>query len=192
MGSRQELTTPGETHRAPPAPTGVGPELQQRMAQAKAALEPRARSSGSDEGRAAPGFTLLELVVTLMIVALAVAVVGPAIGRSTETIRARAEVARFAALLRHTREQAITTRNAHAFVVDPQEHHVRIMAGDEVKRTRELPRDLTVEADPPPALTVRFEPEGTSTGGDFRVSAGPLHYRVTVERLTGRVHVERE
>lgn len=159
----------------------------------KPALEPRMQRGGCAEGRlGVRGFTLLELVVTLMVVALAVALVGPAIGRSTETIRARAEIARFAALLRHTREQAITTRSPHALVVDPQEHQVRIVAGEEVKRTRVLPGDMTVEADPPPALTVRFEPEGTSTGGSFRLSAGPVHYRVTVERLTGRVHLERE
>jgi general secretion pathway protein H len=147
---------------------------------------------GQRQELTARGFTLLELVVTLMVVALAVALVAPAIGRSTETIRARAEIARFAALLRHTRERAITTRSSHVFVVDPQEHRVRIVTGDEVRQTRALPADMTVEADPPPALSVRFEPEGTSSGGYFRLGAGPVHYRVTVDRLTGRVRAERD
>lgn len=147
---------------------------------------------GKRQDLTARGFTLLELVVTLMVVALAVALVAPAIGRSTETIRARAEIARFAALLRHTREQAITTRSSHAFVVEPQEHRVRIVTGDEVRQMRALPADMTVEADPPPALSVRFEPEGTSTGGYFHLSAGSIRYRVTVDRLTGRVRAERE
>lgn len=138
------------------------------------------------------GFTLLELVVTLMVLALAIGLAMPAIGRSTETIRTRAEVARFAALLRHAREQAITTRRAHSFVVDPAAHRVRIVAGDdEVRETRALSADLTVEAEPPTALAVRFEPHGVSTGGDFRVASGAARYRVTVDALTGRVRAER-
>ena len=147
---------------------------------------------GKRQELSARGFTLLELVVTLMVLAVAVALVAPSIGRSTEAIRVRAEVARFAALLRHAREQAITTQSVHAFVVDPAAHRVRVVAGDEVRETRALPEDMIVEADPPPALSVRFDPEGTSTGGDFHLATGTARYRVTIDRLTGRVRTERE
>jgi general secretion pathway protein H len=149
-------------------------------------------------GRARPeigrrGFTLLELVVTLLILALAIGLAGPMIGRSTQSIRARAEVARFSALLRHTREQAITSRQPHSLVVDPAAHRVSIVAGDdEVRETRALPEALAVEADPPPALTVRFEPQGVSSGGNFRLTSGAIRYRVRVDGLTGRVKAERE
>ena len=139
------------------------------------------------------GFTLLELIVTLLILAIATGLAAPAIGRSAETIRARAEVARFSALLRHTREQAITTRRPHSLTVDPIAHKVAIVAGDdEVRETRALPADLAIEADPPPALTVRFEPHGVSSGGSFRVTTGAVRHRVRVDGLTGRVKAERE
>ena len=62
----------------------------------------------------ARGFTLIELIVTLLVVAVAIGLVAPAIGRSTEGVRARAEVAGFSATLRHAREQAITTRQTLA------------------------------------------------------------------------------
>jgi type II secretion system protein H len=140
---------------------------------------------------AAPGFTLLELVVTLMVLALALAVVGPTIGRTTDTIRTRAEVARFSALFRHAREQAITTQRPHELIVDPAAHRVTLRAGDEVRQTRSLPEHLTVQAEPA-ALTVRFEPHGTTSGGDFRVASGNTRYRVTVDALTGRVRTARE
>lgn len=140
----------------------------------------------------ARGFTLLELIVTLLVLALAISLAGPAIGRSTETLRVRAEVAHFAALLRHAREQAITTRQPHAFVVDPAAHRVSIMAGDEVRESRALPPDLRVDADPLPAVSVRFEPYGVSSGGNFRLTSGALHYRVIVDPLTGRVRTNRE
>ena len=137
----------------------------------------------------ARGFTLIELVVTLLVLAIAVAVVTPTIGRSTENLRARAQVARLTAMLRHAREQAITTRRTHALVVD---HRLTIMAGEDVTATRTLPADVMIEAFPPPALTVRFEPYGVSNGGDFRVQSGPVRYRVVVDGLTGRVKVDRE
>ena len=92
----------------------------------------------------------------------------------------------------HAREQAITTRRTHALVVDPAAHRLTIMAGEDVTATRTLPADVMIEAFPPPALTVRFEPYGVSNGGDFRVQSGPVRYRVVVDGLTGRVKVDRE
>ena len=46
---------------------------------------------------------------------------------------------------------------------------------------------FTIEATPPPALTVSFEPQGGSGGGDFRLTSGNVVYRVTVDALRGRV-----
>ena len=43
---------------------------------------------------AQPGFTLLELIVTLLVLALAAGIALPSIGRGTETVRARADVSR--------------------------------------------------------------------------------------------------
>lgn len=141
------------------------------------------------------GFTLLELIVTLIVVAVAVGLTVPAIGRSTESLRVRAEVAGFSAMLRHARERAIVTRTAQAVVIDPAAHRVSRLAGGpegEVRETRPLSERLTVEAEPPPALTVRFEPQGGSSGADFRLSSGGIAYRVTVDALTGRVRSVRQ
>jgi prepilin-type N-terminal cleavage/methylation domain-containing protein len=141
------------------------------------------------------GFTLLELIVTLSVVALAVGLAVPTIARSTEAIRARADVAGFSALMRHGRERAIVTRKAHAVVVDPAARRVSLMAGGpegEMRETRTLPERLTIEADPPPALVVRFEPQGGGSGGDFRLTSGGVVYRVRVDALTGRVRSSRQ
>ena len=139
------------------------------------------------------GFTLLELIATLLIMALAVALAAPVIGRSSETIRVRADVARFSAIMRHARQQAIATRQPHSVVVDPVAHRVAIMTGeDEVREARALPPELVLEADPPAALTVRFESQGVSNGGSFRLASGNTRYRVQVDALTGRVKANRE
>ena len=141
----------------------------------------------------ARGFTLLELIVALFVIALAVGLVAPVVGRSTDTLRGRANVARFSAMLRHARDQAITTQRSHAVVIDPAGHRVTIVAApDEVRQTRALSADLRVDAIPPEALSVRFESTGVSTGGDFRLTTGQMRFRVTVDQLTGRVRIERQ
>ena len=140
--------------------------------------------------RNSPGFTVLELVVTLFVIMVTIGLVAPVISRSSEAIRARSEVAGFSAVLRHARERAITTRQPHAVVIDPANHKITVLLGGadgEVKHTRQLSERLKVEATPPPALTVRFEPQGTSSGGQYKVTTGDVVYRVTVDPITGRV-----
>jgi len=141
----------------------------------------------------ARGFTLLELIVTLLIVAIAVGLVAPAIGRSTEAVRTRAEVAGFSATFRHAREQAITTQQTFTVVVNPSNRLQTVTTGeDEVRWTRTFSARLRIEAETPSALTVRFEPQGNSSGGEFRLSAGAVVYRVTIDAVTGRVKNRRE
>jgi prepilin-type N-terminal cleavage/methylation domain-containing protein len=139
--------------------------------------------------RSEQGFTLLELIVTLLILMLVVGLSVPVVGRSSDAVRSRAEVAGFSAVLRHARERAITSRLSHTVVIDPTNRSMTVTAGpdSEVRETRPLPERLTVEAIPPPALTVRFEPQGTSSGAEYKVKAGDVLYRVTVDPITGRV-----
>lgn len=138
------------------------------------------------------GFTLLELIVVLAILALAAGLAAPSISRSTDALRMRAEVAGFSAVLRHAREQAITTRQAHRVVVEPAEHQVRVYAGEEMRRARAIPARWRVDAPGDASLAVRFEPHGTSTGGNYRIVADDVTWHVTVDAFTGRVRTFRE
>ena len=48
------------------------------------------------------------------------------------------------------------------WIVDPEARRATLVAGDdEVKRTRPIPQGWTIEGDPPPNLTTRFEPQGS-------------------------------
>jgi general secretion pathway protein H len=140
----------------------------------------------------ARGFTLLELIVVMLVLAVVAGLAMPTVGRSVDAVRARAEVAGVSALFRHAREQAIALRRVHAVVVDPERREVRVVAGDETRRTRALPAGVLVETSPPSTHTVRFEPHGGSTGGEVRLVTGSAAYRITVEPVTGRVRSRRE
>jgi general secretion pathway protein H len=151
------------------------------------------RRTASAATPVAPGFTLIEVILVLVVIAVAAAVAGPIIGRTAEGMRMRTEVAGFSATLRHAREQAVATQRPHRVEVHPAEHRLSIIADQsDVRLTRSLARQLTIEAIPPPALTVSFDPHGVSSGGDFRLGAGAIVYLVSVDPLTGRVRVSRQ
>ena len=136
------------------------------------------------------GFTLIELAVTLLVMAVATAIVVPGIGRSVEGVRARAEVIGFAAYLRAAREQAITRGEAQAVRLDPETRSLVITAAgsDAVRSSRSFNHLLRIEPDPPEALAVTFEPQGLSSGGTFHILApGNRRYLIVVDPLTGRV-----
>jgi general secretion pathway protein H len=151
---------------------------------------------GTSTAEVERGFTLLELIVTLAVLAVTAAVVAPAIGRGTDSLKARAEVASFAATLRHAREKAITTQRPHRVEVDTEAHRVSIVAppaseeDKEVRETRTLSSRLTIEASPSPEVT--FDPRGIATGVDFKLTSGGIVYLVTVDQLTGRVKSARQ
>lgn len=136
------------------------------------------------------GFTLVELVVTLFVLALAAAVVAPALGRGVDSLRGRVEVSGFAAFLRTAREQAITRGEPQEVRVDPDARELVLATpGSDVTRlSRRFNFLQAIEANPPDALVVTFQPQGLSSGGSFRIQApGNRNYLVTVDPFTGRV-----
>jgi general secretion pathway protein H len=136
------------------------------------------------------GFTLIELAVTLLVLALASAFVAPAIGRGLDTLRARAEISGFAGYLRAAREQAVTRGELQEVRVDPESRTLAIwVEGSQTARSsRSFSYLVSIEPDPPNATTVTFSPQGLSSGGTFRIVApGDRRYVVTVDAFTGRV-----
>lgn len=136
------------------------------------------------------GFTLIELAVTIMVLAIASAFIAPSIGRSLDGVRARAEVSGFAGFLRAAREQAVTRREPHEVRLDPESRTLAIWTegARTARSTRSFSYLLSIEANPPTAKTVKFQPQGLSSGGTFHlVAPGARRYVVTVDVITGRV-----
>ena len=147
------------------------------------------------------GYTLIEVVVVLFILALAMAVGLPAIGRGADGLRVRAEAAGVANFLRAAREQAITRNRTYEVRVDPEAGVMLLRGvsgaagtkdGETVQATRRLAAPVRIEPDPPLRRTITFSPQGLSSGGRFRVEGpGPRVYVVTVDPITGRVVTRR-
>ena len=142
------------------------------------------------------GFSLMELVVVLAILAIAAAVVAPGVGRTIDGVRARAEVGAIAAFLRSAREQAVSRRQVLEVRVDDESHTLVMrhagQAGEAgVRATRAFSPLLHIAADPPPPR-VTFFLLGMSTGARFAIATpGPRTYVITVDALTGRVSTSR-
>ena len=147
-------------------------------------LETRAPRPGRD----AEGFTLLEFLAALILLATAFAVALPALDAGTVSeIRAAARTV--AAGLRQTRERAIAGNRAAAMQVDVEGR--RIALDD---RTHRLPRRVRIalvtargERIDAARGAIRFFPDGSSTGGRVTLARDNRTILVDVDWLTGRV-----
>jgi general secretion pathway protein H len=149
------------------------------------------RAGGAWPGR---GFTLLELVVVLALIAALLAVAPMALGRYKESADYRDTVRRFAASLAEARHLATSGGRAVAFSVDLAGRQY----GVDGRPARELPEGLLVRAtvaDTELAANVarvRFYPGGNATGGTFEVvRASGEGARLRTDWLDGRVTIER-
>lgn len=132
--------------------------------------------------------------MTLFVIALAAGLAMPAIGRSTDGLRVRAEVAGVSAFIRRAREGAIVRREVRVVFLDANERVLTDATAErEVRARRRLPDRLNVEGDGATDVSIRFSPEGLSNGARLRVvAAGGVAYRVSVDPITGRVTSRRE
>ena len=138
------------------------------------------------------GFTLIELVVTLLVMAVAVGVSAPSIARGLDGLRTRAEAAGVATFLRAAREQAITHNRAYEVRVRAEDGVIELRAGDATRSTRRMATGVRIAADPPSAPIIAFLPQGVTSGGRLRVEmAGRRGYLITLDALTGRVSTQR-
>ena len=141
-------------------------------------------------GQGERGFTLVELILVVLVIAIVAGLALPAVGRGVDTLQLRADVAAFSAFLRYAREQAITRHQAQEVRVNPGAHLLTLTtAGGGLPRaSRRLSPRIAISAESSAGLSITFSSRGLSSGGSFRlVGADGRAYRVHVDPLTGRV-----
>lgn len=140
------------------------------------------------------GFTILEVLAVLVIAAIAyVLVLGvPMRGASVYDLKSAART--LASGLRQAQTTAMATRRDTLLTLDMESKEF-VVPG--VADARRLPQELDfklftaqTEVTSETRGSIRFYPDGSSTGGRITVSSGERRYLVDVDWLTGRVSIE--
>jgi general secretion pathway protein H len=139
------------------------------------------------------GFTLLEMVCVLAIIALLAAVLMPFIPRETSRSRLQAYALQAATLLKQDRNAAISRNTSVATLVDATSRAIR--SGASAASIR-IPDDVHFEAVLPQTCqrqaalsTIRFFANGMSCGGTIALSRFDAGYEIRVNWLTGRIEI---
>ena len=134
------------------------------------------------------GFTLLEMLVVLTILALVTVIAAPQLARPSDGLRLQVTARDLMGALRLTRAAAISRNAAIALVIDVDE---RAFESPAVAR-KSFPSGIEVQlkvAEPERAARsrggFRFFPDGSSTGGDLILRLRDKEARICVNWLTG-------
>jgi general secretion pathway protein H len=144
------------------------------------------RTAGRDEA----GFSLLEIMVALVILALAVTLVGAAFGRSSVGFRFDAAAQELALSLREAQARALRSGKDVALVIDVDTRLYRLQDDQQIQ----LPEGIglnVISAGEVMASSrkpvISFAPDGGSTGGAITLSLEDRSTTISVDWLTGAV-----
>jgi general secretion pathway protein H len=139
------------------------------------------------------GFTLLEMVCILAVIAMVTAVVLPNISRNTSRPRLEAYAVETASLLKADRTAAIRHRSQ---VVTQVDAIARTLRSGSTGQILQVPDDVVFDAilpsrcnDRPAFSTISFFPTGISCGGTVMLSRLGTSYEIRVNWLTGGVEI---
>jgi general secretion pathway protein H len=140
----------------------------------------------------ARGFTLVELLVVLAILALVMALMPSFLAGGQAKAELSASAREIAAALHETRSLAIREGRSEAFVVDGAAGAFSAAGGG---RERRLPAGLklsllTLANKRLDVGVIRFFADGSSTGGSVSILQGERRSDVAVDWLTGRVSLK--
>jgi general secretion pathway protein H len=137
---------------------------------------------------ATAGYTLLELLVVVAIMAVVATIAFPPVGRGSDRLRLDAAVHGISDVIRSTRAAAILRDQEAVVVIDADAHSL----SSSLVPARGFASDISITAevaDPerlsPTRGGIRFYPDGTSTGANIRLSLHQREARICVNWLTG-------
>jgi general secretion pathway protein H len=141
----------------------------------------------------ARGFTLIEVMVVMAVLALMLVLISPTFSTGVTGVSLKAAARTLAGSLRHARSRAIALNEEVALAIDVETRRYAIVGGN---TSGKLPgegeiRLFTAQSELIDATsgTIRFFPDGGSTGGGVTFIDGERRYRVLVDWLTGQTSI---
>jgi general secretion pathway protein H len=138
------------------------------------------------------GFTLIEMIVVLAILGMTLVLITAYRSPRSQTLSTEGTASQLAADLRLARSQAIAGNRPVLVSVDLLGHQYRVGTGD----IRLIPGELRVEIltianerQSERVADIRFNPDGSSTGGRIVLADGHRSIDIGVDWLTGRVSI---
>ena len=139
-------------------------------------------------------FTLIELLLVIVVIAMAAAVVAPNIGSGNQTASLNATAREIASALRFARGHALTHRKEAVFLVNLEENSYQLT---DKKKVFKMTKDIAVILDIAQSQIIdedhggiRFFPDGSSTGGRITLELGENKRQIDVNWLTGQVEID--
>jgi general secretion pathway protein H len=140
------------------------------------------------------GFTLLELLVVLVLIATATALTATVISAGLPGQQLRGAAREMAAQLRYTRAQAIVTGQSQVFSVNansrdwtaPNHRHGTLPSAINIVAT-----SARIEQPERDVAAFRFFPDGSATGGRLTLQHDSAAWQLDIDWLTGQVTVAR-
>jgi general secretion pathway protein H len=138
------------------------------------------------------GFTLIEMIVVLVVLGLMLGIVVARGPMRSQGLSTRGAAGELAGALREARGKAIASNRPVSLELDLAAKTYRIGTAPPRALPRELAVSLLTTAGQARSATdagIRFDPDGSSTGGRIVLADGQRKLQIGVDWLTGRVSV---
>lgn len=140
------------------------------------------------------GFSLLELIAMMALVALAVSIVVPRFSGSRQAMTLRATALELVAGLKDARSAARASNSGSVLQIDTA---TRIYSAAGAVKPKTIPRSVALTFEAKSAVSMgaaragfQFRPDGTASGGRITLRSGPDTATITVDWLTSAVQLD--
>lgn len=140
------------------------------------------------------GFTLLEVMVVLVIMALVLVIIPPFLPNVMANTNVKGAARELAANLKHARSQAIDHQQETTLLVNVDRKNYTL---NDKTKILTLPDEtffsiVTAKSEQLSEVEgqIRFFPDGSSTGGQIKFVYAKHEYTIYVHWLTGKVRIE--